>query len=193
MDKFVVIKYVVMAFFIGIVPGIVIYFKLKKKISIWFAFGLVITSFVLSYVVGATIDKAEMDPVGNFEKFINEKKHDEAKRALQVVIQFGAETLGEIDTEKILYKDLYMEIKNELIAEYTEIAERYLKENTVELSDNCDDYVDRRKKLGNLKHAIKLVGFSELIEGKHAALKENLQKKVDAGQVIVSGMKEKCD
>ena len=181
-------KIIVKFVFYFFIPALTIFFRFRKKIKTGFAVGIILTSFILAIFGTASISE---DPFISFEKHINNKNHDEAKRSLKIIIQFGPNYVKKINENKIVYKDLYKKIKKELISEYEEIGQRYLNEYNINDTD-CSRLVKNKENLSNLNHGITLINFSESIGGKHAVLKNQLLERVNKGDIIISKLDSQC-
>ena len=176
--------------FFLIAPAVIIYCRVKKKIKTAFAVGLLLTSFVLGVIFSSSFQE---DPIDNFEKLINSKKRVEAKKALKVIIQYGHEKVSMINDSNIIEKDLYMQIKSELIKEYDDIARKYNDENLIEDTEKCGDIEEIKKILGNLKGAVRIIKYSESIGGKNEKLKSRLNTKIKTGKQISEKLKVPCE
>jgi hypothetical protein len=175
--------------FIVIVPAFIIYFRVKKKIKTGFAFGAIIMSLVVSLMGVASIYE---DPADIFIKEMNAGNYEESKRLYKIIIQGGPEKIAEVDENKIIYREHFSRIKNELIAEYEEIAERIYKNASVEEVEDCGNLVKQEKNLSDLKHALNLVNYSISIGGSNEILHNNLVSRIENGKKTVADNKEKC-
>jgi hypothetical protein len=175
--------------FIVLVPALIIYFRVKKKISTGFAFGAIIMSLVVSLMGVASIYE---DPADLFIKEINAGNYEESKRQYKIIIQGGPEKIAEVDENKIIYRENFSRIKNELIAEYEEIAERIYKTESVEKVEDCADRVTQEKSLSSLKHALNLLNYSRSIGGTNTLLYEKITTAIEKGEKTVEENKGKC-
>lgn len=185
-----VYQIIIKVLFYLLIPAAVIFFRIKNKLKTAFALGLIFTSFILGIFGTASITE---NPIGKFEDLINQKKRDESKKALKIIIQYGPEYVEKIDERKIVYMDLYREIKLELIEEYNEIAQKNYREFDVDESLPCDSLFDNENSLGQLKHAMRLIGYSESIGGQHDFFKHKLNNKIEKCQEKLSIIEENCD
>lgn len=175
--------------FYFILPGIVIYFRIRKKINTGFAVGVLLLSFVIGVLTSASFQK---DPVDLFINQINNNA-SEAKGSLKILIQYGPEYIEKIDENKIIYKDEFKKLKAELIKEYSSIAQDFYNKYTVKESTDCSEYLTQKNYYGYLLHAMKLINYSESIGGRHEELKNRLSKKIDNSKLIMDSLEEKCD
>ncbi len=176
--------------FIMIIPVIVIFFRIRKKIRTGFAIGLIMTSFILGIIVSSTV---RLDPYDTFEKHINSGNREEARKALKVIIQYGPEYVEKIDEGSIIHRDLYRNLKSDIIREYTGIAGRYNRKYSVPETTSCEDLDRVEENMEKLNHALRLMGYSESIGGSRRELKKELQKKVAAGEPVYQQLSEKCE
>lgn len=183
------VKIVIKVFFVGIVPAFIIYKRIKKKVSTGFALGAIIMSFVIALVGVASVYE---DPADVFLKEINAGNYEESKRLYKIIIQGGPEMLAEVDENKIIYREHLAKIKKELIPEYEDIAERIYESVYLNKDAGCSELVEQSKKLKDLKHAAKLVGYSISIGGESTDLSEKIKLKVENGEFIISEIEAKC-
>ncbi len=177
-------------FFILVIPIVVIFFRIKNKIKTGFAIGLIVTSFMLGIIVSSSV---RVDPYDTFERHINSGNREEARKALKVIIQYGPEHVEKIDEGDIIYRDLYRELKADITREYVGIARRYNSRYAVTAADSCDELEEAEKNLAGLKHAVRLLEYSESIGGSHEDLKNELQGKIDAGEPVFRRLSETCE
>jgi len=184
---------IIKVLFLIIIPAFVIYLKLKKKISTGFTVGVILTSFVTSLIVSATVLQLTYDdPVENFETLINLKKTEEARKALKVIVQYGPERVSMINEDKIIYRDTYEALKKDLISEYEVIAARYMREYAVARTEECSELNSLKKRLAKLKHARVLYGFSESLGSRNTPLKNRLDSEIGRGENILSILESQC-
>ena len=173
-----------------LIPAVTIFFRVKKKLKTGFAVGIMLLSFAIGLLTQATIHE---DPFSQFYGAINQKNEKEATKQFKILIQYGPEHLGEIDETKIVYKSLFVKIKSNLKEEYGSIAERLYNKYSVDPKAPCSELVANRKNHGNLKHAMRLIEFSESIGGTHDDLKEKLKSKTGIATQSLDVLEEKCD
>lgn len=175
--------------FYFIIPAVVIYFRIKKKIKTGFAVGILMLSFILGVLFSASF---QQDPVEQFMNNINNNS-SETKKSLKILIQYGPEYLHKIDENKIIYPDVYKKLKDELIYEYSSIAEDYYNKYSIEETGDCSEYVAKKNIFENLLHGMKLIEYSESIGGRHEELKKRLAKKIENSKEIIDIIEKKCD
>ena len=180
------------AVFWFLIPGAVVYFRYKKKITTGFAAGLIVTSFFLGLFASATVQEARTDPVDEFIAEMNDNT-GEAKKALKILVQYGPEYLEKVDETKIIYIDRFKQIKQELIVEYEEIAREYYATYSVDGEVDCGKYITQKNNFGYLLHAMKLIEYSESLGGKHDVFKKNLKEKIDRLRPVIDQYEEQCD
>ena len=182
-------KNIIKIIFIVIVPSFVVYMRVKKKIGTSFALGAIMVSFIVALIGVSSVYE---DPSDIFIKEINSGNYDESKRLYKIIVQGGPGKIAEVNEEKIIYKEHLSRIKEELIKEYEEIAERYYRTITVVESDDCGDFIAQEKNLKDLKHALILLNYSASIGGGDPVLYDRLVLKIENGEKIIKKMKEKC-
>jgi predicted ThiF/HesA family dinucleotide-utilizing enzyme len=123
---------------------------------------------------------------------MNAGNYEESKRLYKIIIQGGPEKIAEVDENKIIYRENFSRIKNELIAEYEEIAERIYKTESVEKVEDCADRVTQEKSLSSLKHALNLLNYSRSIGGTNTLLYEKITTAIEKGEKTVEENKGKC-
>ncbi len=182
-------KNIVKIIFIVVVPTFVVYMRVKKKIATSFALGAIMVSFIVALIGVASIYE---DPKNIFINEINSGNYEESKRLYKIIVQGGPEKIAEVNEEKIIYKEHLKRIRQELVEEYEEIAERYYRTITVVESEDCGDFIAQEKNLKNLKHAIKLLNYSASIGGGNPVLYDRLIMKIENGERIIKRMEERC-
>lgn len=190
MDNWVELsKNIVKIVFVLIIPAFVIYMRVKKKIGTSFALGAIMMSFIVALIGVASIYE---DPADIFINEINSGNYEESKKLFKIIVQGGPEKIAEVNEEKIIYKEQFSRIKEELVKEYEEIAERYYRTITVVESDDCGDFIAQQKNLSDLKHALNLLNYSVSIGGINPVLYDKLVLKIENGEQIIKKMKERC-
>jgi len=182
-------RIIIKAVFFAIVPGVVIYYRIKKKVKTGFAIGLVFTSLFFGMMAATSVKE---DPTSKFIELVNLKKYDEARKAYKVLVQWGPEYLEKINENEIVDIELFNRLKKDVISEYQGIAEKYLQKYTVSENSECSKFQTEMNNLGSLKHARNLVLYSESIGGTHDTLSKELQEKIDNGTKIINLMEERC-
>lgn len=183
------LKMMIKVVFIVLVPALIIYYRIKKRVNTGFAIGAILMSFIISLIGVASIYE---DPADIFIKEINAGNYEESKRLYKIVIQGGPEKLAAIDENKIIYRENFAKIKSELITEYENIAARINNTVSVARVDDCSELVKQEKNLSDLKHALNLVNYSMSIGGTNTELHEKLKANIENGQKIIAGMEEEC-
>lgn len=183
------IQIIIKVMFMAIVPAFIIYMRIKKKVSTGFALGAIIMSFIVSLIGVASVYE---DPADIFLKEINSGNYEESKRLYKIIIQGGPEKLAEVDENKIIYREHMGRIKQDLIAEYEEIAKRIYESVSLKEVAGCSELVEQNKKLKDLKHASKLMGYADSIGGGNPVLSEKLAMKIEDGELIISHIEDKC-
>jgi len=190
MDNWVELsKIFIRALFFAVIPAVIIYFRYKKKTSTGFSAGMIITSFLIGIIAYSSVQE---DPVEKFIYLLNSNKAIEAKKEYKKIIQSGPKELAKIDERDIIYKDLYKKIRTELVLEYNGIAQRYFDTYQADTDVNCKDIAGLDKRLGSLKHAVKLIEFSESIGRNNNPLKSKLNKKIKSADKKFISLKEEC-
>ena len=188
---------IIKIFFWGILPGIVVFFRFKKKINNRFTLGLVIFSFFISFLILSTWQTVKIDPVQNFKKALAQDNFEEAKRAYQTVVQLGPESISKVDKyfsmELSNFGDQYRRVKKACLEDYLRIAKDFFVKYKVQDTKNCLDLIDEENNLGYLKHALKLTDYAFSLGENPVDLKKDLDKKILKGTEIIKQLKEKCD
>ena len=113
MDNWVELsKNIVKIVFVLIIPAFVIYMRVKKKIGTSFALGAIMMSFIVALIGVASIYE---DPADIFINEINSGNYEESKKLFKIIVQGGPEKIAEVNEEKIIYKEQFSRIKEELV------------------------------------------------------------------------------
>lgn len=180
-----IVLYILGGLFFVVVPLFAIIAVVKKKVKVGFAIGISISSFLLGLMAQATV--LRVDPVDAFMREVNYKNYEEAKRAYKILIQYGPEYLEKIEYNAIIDPDFFREIKNDVALEYKQLAEQYYQTCSFDGHNEKQesDAAAVKEKLSKLKHALKLITFSESIDFPLDSLKEKINERISAGEILL--------
>ncbi len=172
-----------------VIPGVIIYFRAKKKFKTGFAIGFVLTSLLLGLLVSASL---QTSPFDTFIQHMNSNKYEQAERDLRVILQGNPDDIRLIDESKIINRVKYERMKKKLYDEYVEIAENNLAEIPVKEYEDCKKIVKARKNNAAMDHALRMLHMAESIGPEKKELEEEIIKKRDRLEKILDAMNERC-
>ena len=180
--------------FWAVLPAILIYFRLKKKIDTKFTLAFIIFSFILSFLIISTIRVSQDNLLKDLKLALLNNNFEEIKKNYQIIVQAGPEKIAAVDKQD-LFKgrlDLYQKIKRTCGQEYLQIAREYYQKKRIEDSNNCLDLTKEINNLGYLKHALRLLDYANLIGAEDKNLREKLNDKIEIGIKLIAEIEEKC-
>jgi hypothetical protein len=185
------IKIALNIIFVVVIPAVIIYFRVKKKIGTGFAAGMILTSFLLSLMAVASVRE---DPVNKFIRLMNSgaEQQAEAKAALKQVIQLGDEEFLRIDEREIRNHQSYIVIKSELASEYLNLSEKVFNDAGPAPVYECGSIENINKNLERLNHSKRLIIFAEIAGGANAALKKDITNTIADREKKLSDLVKKC-
>ncbi|MDY6967492.1 MAG: hypothetical protein SVR08_02380 [Spirochaetota bacterium] len=177
-------------FFGGVIPIICIFFLFRKKISVGFSLGGILTSLLLGLIIVATLQTKNTN---SFVDLLNSGKYNDAKLVLQQILQNDVDNIQKIDINEIVNPDIFERLKKELEEQYLKIANKLIDENKIEESVNCKSLGVNKAKIAKLKHSMRLLRMAESIGDDQYLAKENLLKKINYGNDIISRLEKNCN
>ena len=172
-----------------VIPGIIIYFRAKKKFKTGFAIGFVLTSLLLGLLVSASM---QVSPFDAFINNMNSNNYEQAEKDLRVILQGNPNDIRLIDETKIINRVKYKRMKKKLYDEYIEIAETNLAEIPVKEYGDCKKIVKARKNNAAMDHALRMLHMAEAIGPEKKELEKEIIKKRDSLDKVLDVMNERC-
>ncbi len=106
--------------FVVIIPAMIIYFRIRKKVKSGFAVGMIVTSVLLSLFTFYEPDNT----ISDFYKQINSQSFSDAKLSLKKIVQKGQKYFLLVDKSKIDNPKVFKKMKNDIAIEYNSILKK---------------------------------------------------------------------
>lgn len=177
------------AVFYVIIPGLLVFARIKGKLSTGFMLGAMITSILLGLIV---VGSAHRDPVDTFMEQVNARQFDDARKSYKILVQFGESHLDKVNEEKIIYKEEFNAMKNSIYTEYIQIAEKNNEKVTVDSDAGCSSLPGLQKNMADLHHALKMLDYAALIGDDRIDMRKSVKEKLQSSTRLVEKLKKRC-
>jgi hypothetical protein len=180
---------IIMVIFYLIIPAIMIYFRLRKRIATGFALGVVFLSFILGII---TVSSFEPDPLQTFYSEINHKHFQKARAVYKVLIQYGPEQLKQVKRERIVYLDEFDAMVQGIYEEYISLVKKISGEISINCDIPCRKKSEIEKSIAKLKHALTLLEYAQSIGEDKPELRKLLDEKIERGGKRLEELSRRC-
>ena len=173
-----------------VVPAVILYFRIRKKITTGTTLWFVATSILLSLFTFYNYS----NPVDDFEQYMKNGDMKKAKIAMKQIAQ-----MSKINRVKILQKFKSSEhvqkiesLRVEIISEYNDIVKSYLKKFTINKTIKCTNY--KKQKLINIKlhHARTLLTYAKNLGSTNVTLDNKLKSVLKKSDETVKRYEKEC-
>jgi len=175
--------------FYVLIPGVILYYRFRKKFRTAFALGMALTSIFVGFLVSQSFRESYQD---RFVRLINEDRYEEARLELQKMLQRDPAELGEIDLHRKITPVMYERMKKELAAYYTAEAEKAVKSLGEAGPDDCASLHARRLRLHGMNHSLRLCAMAEALGAATPEWQEKMRRGAESEQESLSRLEDRC-
>jgi len=162
--------------FYGVVPGIIVYFRVKKKYGTAFAIGMAATSLLLGLIVSRTFLPT---PAERLVELINDNRYEEAKEQLRYIVQKDPGEVKKIDARRVLNPVMFERIKRELSSYYLSVAGGIAERAEIKKEYSCDDEAALKNTAASLEHALRLVDMADNLGGEDPGVRKRVSSSLE--------------
>ncbi len=175
--------------FYVLIPGVILYYRFRKKFRTAFALGMALTSIFVGFLVSQSFRESYQD---RFVRLINEDRYEEARLELQKMLQRDPAELGEIDLHRMINPVMYERMKKELAAYYTAEAEKAVRSLGESGPDDCASLHARRLRLHAMNHSLRLCAMAEALGAATPEWQEKMRRGAELEQESLSRLEDRC-
>ncbi|HSV97870.1 MAG TPA: hypothetical protein VLM75_13190 [Spirochaetota bacterium] len=175
--------------FYVVIPGIILYYRFRKKFRTLFAIGMALTSILLGFLVSQSFRESYQDA---FVRLMNEDRFEEARVELKKMLQRDPAELNDINLHRMINPVMYERMKKELASYYAAEAEKIARSIDMPAALECRILHQRRVQLHNMNHAMRLCGFAETLGAPSPRWRDVMSRRIESEKELLSHLEEKC-
>ncbi|HDP80215.1 MAG TPA: hypothetical protein ENN21_05165 [Spirochaetes bacterium] len=157
--------------FYGVIPGVIVYFRVKKKYGTAFAIGMAATSLLMGLIVSRTFMPT---PAERLVELINDNRYEEAKEQLRYIAQKDPGEVKKIDAGRVLNPVMFERIKRELSSYYLSVAGGIAEKAEIKKEYSRGDEAALKKTTASLEHALRLIDMAENLGAEDPAARRRI-------------------